>query len=643
MPQVRAQSTDYIVYLDDLELDKIEVGWRAASKNKTLEGTPLTLNGKKYERGICGHAKLVALIKLSGKALAFDAVIGLDDAMAGRKFGGTAIIDIAVDGQTVYADTSRPGGVAKPVHLDLGGKQNLVLTVSALNANTNHTHFDWADAKFRMVDSTSKPVIYVREAEAPYILTPVAGPKPRINGAKVFGVRPGSPFLFKVAATGLKPLRYEAVGLPAGLTLDPTTGQITGRLNTRGDYRAQITVSNTKGKATRELLVRCGDQIALTPPMGWNSWNCWGLSVNAEKVRATAEAMVAKGLIDHGWTYVNIDDAWQGKRGGKDMALQPNANFPDMKALCDDIHAKGLKAGIYSTPWVTSYGNHIGGSTDKLDGSRYKAEASAGRRIGVYPFHLQDAKQWAAWGFDYLKYDWAPLDVPHAEAMRDALVATGRDFVYSLSNSAEIDKAPEWKRVSNVWRTTGDIIDTWGSVSEIGFSQDRWSKFAGPGTWNDPDMLVVGKLGWGANLHPTRITPDEQYSHITLWSLLSAPLLLGCDLTQLDDFTLNLLTNDEVLDVNQDPLGKQATKVYDKDNIQVWIKALENGSQAIGVFNLSYVVKDISLPLAALGLSDKVSVRDLWRQKDRGISVKTLNLTKVPVHGCYMLSVSAAK
>jgi alpha-galactosidase len=277
---------------------------------------------------------------------------------------------------------------------------------------------------------------------------------------------------------------------------------------------------------------------------------------------------------------------------------------------------------------------------DKLDGSRYKAEGNAGRRIGVYPMHIADANQFAAWGFDYLKYDWGPIDVPHAEAMSDALKATGRDIVYSLSNTADFKQIDEWKRIANVWRTTGDIIDTWGSVSDIGFTQNRWSKYSGPGNWNDPDMLVVGKLGWGANLHPTRISPNEQYSHISLWCLLSAPLLLGCDLTQLDDFTLNLITNDEVLEVNQDPLGKQAQLVYEQDFIQVWVKVLENGSHAVGVFNLSDVdKKDVRIPLAKLGLNNQVKVRDLWRQKDLGTASNDLVIKEVPIHGCSLFGV----
>jgi alpha-galactosidase len=210
-----------------------------------------------------------------------------------------------------------------------------------------------------------------------------------------------------------------------------------------------------------------------------------------------------------------------------------------------------------------------------------------GDRMGKYSFAENDARQWAAWGIDYLKYDWIPNDVPHVEEMSLALKATGRDIVYSLSNSADFGQAADWARLSHCWRTTGDIRDTWESMSGIGFAQGRWAPYAGSGHWNDPDMLVVGKVGWGPQLHPANLTPDEQYTHISLWCLLAAPLLIGCDLADMDALTLSLLTNDEVLEVDQDPLGKQATCVAREGREQVWAKAMEDGSRAVGLFNLA--------------------------------------------------------
>ena len=254
--------------------------------------------------------------------------------------------------------------------------------------------------------------------DLPATLTPAASPEPRIHGPSVFGARPGSPFLYRIAATGERPMQYSVTGLPEGLSLDGHTGQISGRVGARGEFPIQLQARNARGSASKKLRIVIGDQIALTPPMGWNSWNCWAGSVDQEKVLKSARAMVSARLIDHGWTYVNIDDAWQGPRGAPFGGLQGNSKFPDMKKLCDEIHAMGLKAGIYSTPWITSYARYPGGSSDNPEGAWSKALASDKQhRHGKYSFARNDARQWADWGFDYLKYDWSPNDVEHTSEM----------------------------------------------------------------------------------------------------------------------------------------------------------------------------------------------------------------------------------
>ena len=194
----------------------------------------------------------------------------------------------------------------------------------------------------------------------------------------------------------------------------------------------------------------------------------------------------------------------------------------------------------------------------------------------------------------------------------------------------------------NLWRTTGDITDTWQSLFRIGFSQDKGGPYAKPGRWNDPDMLIVGMVGWGENLHPTQLTPHEQYTHITLWSLLAAPLLIGCDLSKLDAFTLNLLTNDEVLAVDQDALGKQGRQLIKNDTYQVWVKDLEDGNKAIGIFNTSDKYQDINLKWSDINLPGTIKVRDIWRQKDVG-SFKESFSSSVPPHGVAFIKVTATK
>jgi len=467
------------------------------------------------------------------------------------------------------------------------------------------------------------------------ILTPPAPAKPRINGARVFGVRPGRPFLFTVPATGDRPMTFAARGLPAGLALDSKTGRITGRLDRAGEHAVTLAATSALGSDERPLRIVVGDRTALTPPMGWNSWNCWAEAVDDGKVRAAAEGMVASGLANHGWTYINIDDCWQGRRAPPAYALQPKERFPDLKALADYVHGLGLKIGLYSTPWKTSYAGYPGGSADTDDG-RVLEKKNA---FGAVPFERADAFQWAAWGIDYLKYDWKPIDAAHARAMADALLESGRDIVYSLSNSADLAQAATWAEAANCWRTTGDINDTWAGVSGIGFDQDPWKAFAGPGHWNDPDMLVVGRVGWGPGLRPTGLTPNEQYTHISLWCLLAAPLLLGCDLQNLDPLTLGLLTNDDVLEVNQDPLGRQAGRISKGGPAEVWAKDMADGSKAVGLFNRDdREPRPVAVRWSDLGLKGKCRVRDLWRQKDLGEHLDKFEAT-VLVHGVVLIRI----
>lgn len=510
-----------------------------------------------------------------------------------------------------------------------------------------------------------------------YLLTPPPPPAPRINGARVFGVRPGSQFLFTIAATGEAPLTYSATGLPNGLVLDPASGRITGTIvdRTPQTHRATLRVANALGSAERELRIVVGDRIALTPPLGWNSWNSWADAVDEAKVRATAEAM-AHHLKGHGWTYVNIDDTWQGLRGGDYQAIQPNAKFPDMKRLASDVHALGLKLGIYSTPWVGSYAGHVGGSSDTADGhwaqDLPRPQRGNTHRIGQHRFDAADARQWADWGIDYLKYDWLPNDLPATTRMAEALAAQSRDIVYSLSNTSPFSQAPDYARLANAWRTTGDIRDDWDRVSrgpneykgiyDIWLIHERWARFTGPGHWPDPDMLVVGNVGWGPRLRPSKLSPDEQYTHISLWCLWSAPLLIGCPIEDMDAFTRNLLTNDEVLAVNQDPLGRMATTIFGDGDRQVLAKPLEDGSIAVGLFNRGSAPLAVTIPWAMLafdGLPDHAklwnweftatgrdrefacTVRDLWRQQDVGVFKEQFTAV-VPSHGVILVRVRPA-
>jgi alpha-galactosidase len=368
--------------------------------------------------------------------------------------------------------------------------------------------------------------------------------------------------------------------------------------------------------------------------------------------------MVSMGLNRHGWTYINIDDAWQGQRGGPLKALQPNEKFPAFKEMVDTIHGLGLKVGLYSTPWISSYAGYAGGSSDNASGvypDSVREKKRNYRRIGKYRFEERDARQMAEWGIDYLKYDWR-LEVPSAERMSLALAASGRDILYSLSNSAPFAEASEWRRVSNSWRTGPDIRDSWTSLYLSAFSIDKWGPYGGPGHWNDPDMLIVGNVTTGSPLHPTRLTPDEQYSHVSLFSLLSAPLIIGCPIDQLDAFTLQLLSNDEVIAIDQDPLGRSARLRVDDGKMQVWVKQLADSSYAVGLFNIdgygatpqSYFrwgdekVRSFVFDFGKAGLKGKWKMRDIWRQKDLG-KFEGNYATEVRHHGVVLLRMVPAR
>lgn len=654
-------SSPQTVWLDDLDLTAMTQGGGVPTKNKSVDGNPLTIGGQTFERGVGTHSVSEIAIQIDGNATLFTAFVGLDDEMLEHKTSAEFIV--IGDGEQLWSSgVVKVGDAPKECSVPLDGVKRLELIVAEGGDGPYYDHADWADAKIISKGKKTFPTLKFIATE-PYILTPPAPATPRINGASVFGVRPGSPFQYQIAATGDRPMTFSAEGLPAGLELNPETGLITGKLAKRGTYQVTLQAKNAKGEAERKLRIECGDKIALTPPMGWNSWNCFGHEVSAEKVKSAARAMIETGLVNYGWTYINVDDSWQHHRDADDRTragkprdnrgyILTNAQFPDMKGLTDYIHSLGLKAGLYSSPgpWT------------------------CGGCVGSYGYERQDAEMYAKWGFDYLKYDWCsyggvidrdlnrdPHSVPSLafqgggdsiagrkpfQIMGDYLLKQPRDIVYNL---CQYGMGDVWKWGNSVgaqtWRTTNDITDTWESVKNIALAQDRAAAWAKPGSFNDPDMLVVGIVGWG-NPHPTKLKPDEQYLHFSLWCLFSAPLLIGCDLEKLDDFTFNLLTNNEVIAINQDPLGKQATCVHAIGDLRIYVKDLEDGSKAVGFCNFDREKAELSFSdFSKLGITGKQTVRDLWRQKD----INTLDAAKeplalkVPAHGVLLYKFTPLK
>ena len=452
--------------------------------------------------------------------------------------------------------------------------------------------FSCSDRKGGSKLNASGPNEFIKEGKL--ILTPKPASEPRINGAKIFGVRPGSPFLFSIPATGERPMKYEVMDLPEGLTCDPNTGRISGVIKVPGEYLTRIKVTNKSGIAERQFKIVCGERLALTPQMGWNSWYVWENNITDSIMRASAAAMVSSGMIDHGYMYVNIDDCWAVKPGSKDSSLagdprdkngmvNSNKRFQDMRSLTDYIHSLGLKAGIYTSPGPLTCAGHT----------------------GAYNYEEKDIQRFTEWGFDFLKYDWcsygkialndslSELQKPY-NLISKFLRLQNRDIILNLCQYGMGDVWKWGKEVGGQsWRTAGDLG---GSFEGIGtalfrdgfdvFCNNQLQNYGGPGGWNDPDYLLIGYLSnWKGQIVPTPLTPDEQYTQVSLWSIQAAPLILSGDITRLDEFTLSLLTNDEIIEVDQDPLGKPGWRVSKNNGLEVWKRPLEDGSIAVGLFN----------------------------------------------------------
>jgi alpha-galactosidase len=357
--------------------------------------------------------------------------------------------------------------------------------------------------------------------------------------------------------------------------------------------------------------------LAKTPPMGWNSWNKFHRNVDDKAVRGMADAMASNGMKDAGYVYVNIDDTWQGTRDASGV-LQPNEKFPDMKALADYVHSKGMKIGIYSSPGP---------------------KTCAGFE-GSFGHEELDAKTWANWGFDYLKYDWCSASqvynvksLPAVYAkMGEALLKAGRPIVYSLCQYGWQDVG-EWgaKVGGNLWRTTGDIGDRWPSMMHIGFElQPGRQIYANAGHWNDPDMLEIGNGG---------MTDEEYRTHMSLWCLLAAPLLAGNDLRDMRKEISDILTNREVVAIDQDAKGVQGVRVAKNGDLEVWEKPLTDGSHAVGLFNLGASAAQVTANFSDLKLSGSHAVRDLWAHADKN-KVKDKFEATVPSHGVVLVKIA---
>lgn len=614
------------ILLEALDLNKME------QETNRPKLTGISIGNRKYMNGVHSQTESNLYLELDGNAVCFSAEVGVDDR-------STAFRIDSVDKKNSYAEffvigddkviwksgKMKFGEDSKPVKIDLKGVRKLVLRTTGGPGNT---HVSWGNGVLQYEGESPKTVWspekqeiikkslhFVEQMNKKY-------PQPRLNGAMRIGIRNNTPFYYPVAATGLRPMSYEADGLPSGLVLDKTTGIITGTPRVKGEYNVKLKAENRYGTAERTLKILVGDKLALTPPMGYLSWNVTEGLVSETFLKELADAFVQLGLRDVGYQYINIDDCWQGIRDSCGRITANPVRFPrGMKPVADYLHEKGLKFGIYSTPGPVTCAGYP----------------------GTMEFEESDVDTWVSWGVDYLKYDGCstPPDwsLELYRLMGQLLENSGRSIVCCGNKEAG----------SQLWRVGGDLRDQWsisgrdvGILQSFGNAQKR-AAMQEPGGWNDPDMLVVGIRGKGSSgndkTNGKGCTDEEYRSHMSLWALMSAPLFITADVRQIDPVSLEILTNPEVIEVNQDPLGKFPVRLGEEAEQEIWVKEMEDGSKTVALFNKAEEPKEMVLHWIDLGTTGTHIVRDLWQRKDRGTFRESYSAI-VPSHGVTLIRIS---
>lgn len=440
---------------------------------------------------------------------------------------------------------------------------------------------------------------------------------PVINMPFVYGGCTGKEIICRIPVTGKRPIQISVTGLAEGLTFE--NGIITGVVEQDCEFNVMVTAVNELGEATKEVTFKIHeDTMLLTPLMGFTSWNSFGSTVSQKKMEDTAQMILETGLADYGYRYMNIDSGWQKEYGGEFDAVMPNEKFPDMKGFCDRMHAVGFKCGIYSTPMLKAWGcpdelPYIPGCTRGEPNIYFTCNNDG---IGMERLEENNVKQWEAWGFDYLKYDWAPCEPINADYMKKALLKSNREFGYCVTVDADISYREYWKRYCSSWRANCDSIDRWVNVKGAIRPQEycrveHWKDSVSPGHFYDMDMLEIGAMTWNDGV--TRLTENEEIFAYTTRAFFLSPIQLSCQLDKLTDFEYDLIANEEMIRINQDSMA-DFPDLYAKDEteeIHVYIRKLENGDVAFAVFNTAETEKTW-----VLDLGEYSAVRDLWTKTD---------------------------
>lgn len=616
--------------------------WSSPVSGLAAGGGALRVNGQTFAEGFgtVGGSRL--RVALDGRAMTFTAQTGVDETSGPLTSARFLVLG---DDRVLYRGPwQQRGGAAVAAEATLEGVRELALVVDV--RGDPFARCNWLNP---VIAHTGAPPItraFVQDTTPQ--LAPAVNHAPRFNLPARIGVRPGRPFFQRVNVTGERPVQITVDGLPDELSFSAHDQLIRGTApSAPGTITVRLQAKNAHGHASHELAIVVGDTLALTPPLGWSSWYCMSGKVSDAWVRDAAEALLNSGLADCGWNYVNLDDFWMtrpdpesetivqlqnraaatgrpcgfwkarvddtalsGPARDAEGRIQANARFPDMAALTGWLHARGFRAGIYSSP----------------------GQVTCGGCTGSFGHEEADAAQFAAWGFDFLKYDWCSYYLEAAgleradwmhpyQKMGAALQAQARDIVFSLCQYGHA-AVETWGHAAGgqLWRTGSDLVDTWGSISAAGFFGEERDASTAPGRWNDLDFLMLGRIGWDRRLHPVRLTRAEQRTHFALWCLRGSPLLLAGDPTALDQDTLALLTNTGAIAVNQDPLGRPARRVVLNDTQEVWLRPLINGAIGIGLCNRDEVTVTAQVAWSQLGLVGNWRMLDIWRGTEIGHS-----------------------
>jgi len=671
---------DEAVWLASLDLAKATQGFGKPQPDKSVDGHPLTLGGKTYAHGFGTHSRGILAVALDGGAKRFTATVGVDDEVGADK--GSAEFQVLGDGRKILwaSGLMRQGQPPKAVDVDLTGQRQILLRVTDGGDGYDFDHADWADAQFEVTGA--RPHTVTLTAREPVIAMNAAPAAPEIHGPTAVGIRSSTPLLWTIPVTGKWPMTFSAVNLPIGLSLSPL-GTITGTLAKPGDYAVRVTARNGAGRAERVVHFVAGPTLAQTPPMGWNSYDAYGSNVNEAQTLANARYL-RRNMQPYGWQYVVVDYRWydpasatapdNGEPGevltmdDYGRLLPPANRFPSaangqgFQGLADQVHAMGLRFGIHIMRGIPRSAVK---ANLPIEGSVYKA-ADAARTGDTCPwcpdmvgvrgdtpagqaYYDSLFRLYAAWGVDFVKMDdtSSPYHTDEIEAVHRAIDKCGRSIVYSLSpGETPVTQGAHVAAHASMWRESGDFWDGWDALDHEFTLGAQWRPFAAPGHWPDGDMLPLGHLSLGGRPvgrdRQTRFTHNEQMTLLSLWSLLPSPLMVGANLPDNDPWTLALLTNPDVLAVNQDSLGAAGEPVSQADGLEVWAKKMADGSLAVGLFNRGEIEDIATADWSKLGITGGYAVRDLWLRKNLG-RFKDKYAASVPSHGVVLLRLTEAR